>query len=68
MQKGKTTTGIEALFTTALGLQPPWEVAQVTLDTARRRIDFEVRCTAKRLPCPHCGLAEQSIHDRLHRS
>lgn len=68
MQAGNTTAGIEALFTTALGLQPPWEVAQVTLDTACRRIDFEVRCNAKRLSCPHCGLAEQGIHDRLRRS
>jgi transposase len=59
--------GIEALFTTALGLQPPWEVVQVQLETARRRIDFEVRCSAKRLACPHCGLAEQGIHDRLRR-
>ena len=49
-------TGIEGLFTTALGLQPPWEVVQVQLDTSLRRIDFEVRCTAKRLACPHCGL------------
>ena len=60
--------GIEALFTTALGLQPPWEVEQVALDTAGRRIDFEVRCTAKRLACPHCGLHNQGIHDRLRRS
>jgi len=61
-------TGIEGLFTTALGLQPPWEVVQVQLDTSLRRIDFEVRCTAKRLACPHCGLHEQGIHDRLRRS
>ena len=60
--------GIEALFTTALGLQPPWEVAQAELDTVRRRIDFEVRCTAQRLACPHCGLQGQGIHDRLRRS
>ena len=58
---------IEALFTTALGLQSPWEVAQVELDTDGRRIDFQVRCTAKRLACPHCGLHSQGIHDRLSR-
>jgi transposase len=33
---------IESLFTTALGLQAPWVVAKVGLDTAKRRIDFEV--------------------------
>lgn len=38
---------VEGLFTSALGLVPPWEVDKVELDTARRRIDFEVRCTAK---------------------
>ena len=32
--------GIEALFTSALGLVPPWEVDKVELDTTRWRIDF----------------------------
>ena len=62
------SVGIESLFTSALGLVPPWEVAKVDLDTARRRIDFEVRCSAAVLACPHCGAAEQRIHDRLRRS
>lgn len=60
--------GVEALFTSALGLVPPWEVEKVELDTARRRIDFEVRCDAKTLACPHCGALDQRIHDRLRRS
>ena len=47
--------GIEALFTSALGLQPPWAVEEVKLDPAKRRIDFEVRCHAARLDCPQCG-------------
>ena len=34
--------GIEALFTSALGLQAPWSVEKVELDTARRRIDFQL--------------------------
>jgi transposase len=59
---------VEALFTSALGLVPPWEVEKVDLDTARRRIDFEVRCNAKTLACPHCGALDQRIHDRLRRS
>ena len=62
------SVGIESLFTSALGLVAPWEVDKVELDTARRRIDFEVRCSAKALSCPHCGAAEQRIHDRLRRS
>lgn len=33
---------IEALFTSALGFQPPWAVRDVRLDTARHRIDFDV--------------------------
>jgi transposase len=60
--------GVEALFTSALGLVRPWEVEKVDLDTERRRIDFEVRCDAKVLACPHCGTAAQRIHDRLRRS
>ena len=60
--------GVEALFTSALGLVAPWDVERVELDTTRRRIDFEVRCTAKVLACPHCGALDQRIHDRLRRS
>ena len=59
---------IEALFTTALGLQPPWYVAKVELNTAKRRIDFEVEHTGKRVPCPACGAVHQPVHDRVRRS
>ena len=59
------SVGVEGLFTSALGLVAPWEVDKVDLDTARRRIDFEVRCSAAVLVCPHCGAVEQRIHDRL---
>ena len=62
------SVGIEALFTSALGLAAPWAVAKVDLDTQRRRIDFEVGCPAKLLVCPRCGCADQRIHDRLRRS
>jgi transposase len=62
------SVGIESLFTSALGLLPPWAVGEVKLDTAKRRIDFEVGCQVARLACPHCGAAEQRIHDRLRRS
>jgi transposase len=62
------SVGIEALFTSALGLVPPWVVQDVKLDTARRRIDFEIVCSTARLACPACGAAGQPVHDRLRRS
>jgi transposase len=58
---------VEALFTSALGLQAPWSVTKVELDTAKRRIDFEVACDAKKLPCPACGVDGQGVHDRIRR-
>jgi transposase len=62
------SVGVEALFTSALGLQPPWVVEDVKLDTARRRIDFEISCREARLACPACGATAQPVHDRLRRS
>jgi transposase len=62
------SVGVEALFTSALGLQAPWAVERVELDTARRRIDFEISCGAQLLACPHCGTVDQRVHDRLRRS
>ena len=61
------SVGIEALFTSALGLQAPWSVQDVALDTSRRRIDFNLTCNASRLPCPHCAALDQGVHDRLTR-
>lgn len=60
--------GVEALFTSALGLQAPWVVEDVKLETAKRRIDFEIGCQGTRLACPACGSANQPVHDRLRRS
>jgi transposase len=50
------------------GLQPPWVVEDVKLDTAKRRIDFEVGCQGALLACPQCGASAQPVHDRLRRS
>jgi transposase len=61
------SVGIEALFTSALGLQEPWSVQDVKLDTSRRRIDFDLICKASRLPCPNCGASSQGVYDRLAR-
>lgn len=59
---------MEALFTSALGLQPPWAVDDVKLDVARKRIDFEVGCRGALLSCPARGKASQPVHDRLRQS
>lgn len=59
--------GVEALFTSALGLQPPWVVEDVKLDVPGKRIDFEVSCSGALLSCPACGAASQPVHDRLRR-
>ena len=58
----------EALFTAALGLQAPWRVERAELSTAKRRIDFDVVCTERRMTCPHCGVVDQGIHERVRRS
>jgi transposase len=60
--------GVEALFTSALGLQAPWAVRDVQLDTAKHRIDFDVECKQALLACPACGAASQKVHDRMSRS
>ena len=60
--------GVEALFTSALGLQPPWVVEDVKLDVSAKHIDFEVGCKVALLSCPACGASSQPVHDRLRRS
>ena len=60
--------GVETLFTSALGLQPPWVVKQVRLDKDKRRIDFEISYQDARPVCPLCSAARQTVHDRLRRS
>ena len=62
------SVGVEALFTSAMGLQLPWVVEDVKLDTAQRRIDFEIGCQGSALACPACGAGAQPVHDRLRRS
>lgn len=59
--------GVEALFTSALGLKSPWGVNPVNLDTSKRRINFEIDCNAKRLPFPACAMEGQRILDRVKR-
>lgn len=54
---------IETLFAKALGLQAPWSVKEVELDTTRQLIGFTLSCEAKQLSCPLCLAPGQGIHD-----
>ena len=58
---------IEALFTSALGLQAPWSVKEVKLDIRGGRVDFDLTCTATRLTCPICAALDQGVHDKIAR-
>jgi transposase len=58
----------EVLLTAALGLQSSGRVERAELSVAKKRIDFDVICTERRLACPHCGAPNQGIHERIHRS
>ena len=52
---------VDALFTSALGLQPPWVIEPVKLDVPTKRIDFEVSCgRAAELPGLRYGLAARA--------
>jgi transposase len=56
------------LFTTALGVGHPWQVANIRFEQSQGRINFDLICAAKRLSCPACAASNQPIHDRLERS
>ncbi len=49
-----------SLFTAALGLQSPWEVADVDFNPDQGRIDFQVSIRS--------GATQQSLHDTPERS
>jgi len=58
-----------SLFTSALGLSAPWEVADVRFDPPSGRIDFDVRfASGSRFACPACGAEAQAVHDTRERS
>lgn len=64
-----TPTPVSSLFTVALGLQAPWEVADVAFDAAAGRIDLHAAFTpGTRFTCPHCGAEHQAVHDTLART
>ena len=46
------------LFETILGLQAPWQIARVALDTSGERVDLWVEhAAAARWTCPECAQA-----------
>ena len=45
------------LFETILGLQAPWRISRVTLDTTGERVDLWAEQADTRWPCPDCGEA-----------
>ena len=58
-----------SLFTTALGLEDPWQVTEVKFDVDVGRIDFDVAYSrGSRFACPACGAEAQPVHDSRARS
>jgi transposase len=57
------------LFQLALGLVPPWMVADATFDTEKKRLDIEIDFkTGGRFACPECGKADCPVHDTVKKS
>lgn len=52
------------LFTAALGLQAPWQVAGIRFEPFQGEIYFDLTCSASRLRCSVCDAVDQPIHDR----
>ena len=56
------------LFKTALGLQPPWEVAFLDFDLGKQRLDIRVDFQrGSFFPCPVCG-RQSKAHDTEERT
>lgn len=56
------------LFKTALGLQPPWEVASLDFDLGKQRLDIRVDFQrGSFFPCPVCG-RQSKAHDTEERT
>lgn len=54
------------LYEGILGLEWPWRVVNVELDTGGREVRVEIENEQKRLPCPICAV-ECTRHDSRHR-
>jgi transposase len=57
------------LFQLALGLVPPWMVADAKFDADKKRLDIEIDFkTGGRFACPECGKADCSVHDTVKKT
>jgi transposase len=57
------------LFQLALGLVPPWMVADAKFDADKKRLDIEIDFkTGGRFACPKCGKADCPVHDTVKKS
>jgi len=57
------------LFQLALGLVPPWMVADAKFDAEKKRLDIEIDFkTGGRFACPECGKADCPVHDTVKKS
>jgi transposase len=57
------------LFQLALGLVPPWMVADANFDAEKKRLDIEIDFkTGGRFACPDCGKADCPVHDTVKKS
>jgi transposase len=57
------------LFQLALGLVPPWMVADAKFDAANKRLDIEIDFkTGGRFACPECGTADCPVHDTVKKT
>ena len=57
------------LFQLALGLVPPWMVADAKFDADKKRLDIEIDFkTGGRFACPECGKADCAVHDTVKKT
>ena len=57
------------LFQLALGLVPPWMVADAKFDADKKRLDIEIDFkTGGRFACPDCGRADCPVHDTVKKT
>jgi transposase len=57
------------LFQLALGLVPPWMVADAKFDADKKRLDIEIDFkTGGRFACPECGKVDCPVHDTVKKT